>query len=86
MCGIRKYKHLYIKNITCCYFSLQEAYFSNAFTNILPWCMAHHFQTRIYSQAALVKLWNQVTDLDLHKLHKQHVILQSLVDFNQENW
>lgn len=48
--------------------------------------MAHHFQTRVYSQAALVKLWDQINNLNLQHLKQQHIILQSLVDFNQENW
>ncbi|KAH3845200.1 hypothetical protein DPMN_087475 [Dreissena polymorpha] len=63
----------------------QEEYYSRSMQHILPWCMAHHFQTRIYSQAVLVKLWEQSAQLGLHQIHTRNPILQTMVDFNQSN-
>ncbi|KAL4238154.1 hypothetical protein ACF0H5_002865 [Mactra antiquata] len=63
----------------------QKEYFKTAMPYILPWCMAHHFQTRIYSQAVLAKLWDQCRLLGLDDILKENAILQSIFDFTQQN-
>ncbi|XP_053399349.1 probable methyltransferase TARBP1 [Mercenaria mercenaria] len=63
----------------------QTEYFKQAIPNILPWCMAHHFHTRIYSQAVLAKLWDQCQQLGLHMILKENAILNCIVDFSQQN-
>ncbi|WAR19994.1 TARB1-like protein [Mya arenaria] len=63
----------------------KEVFYRQALGNVLPWCMAHHFQTRLYSQAVLSKLWAQAGRLGLTAIHTANPILQTIVDFNQEN-
>ncbi|XP_052769493.1 probable methyltransferase TARBP1 [Mya arenaria] len=89
----RNTKHLTMSSLLCIVIHLgpklpkeeQEVFYRQALGNVLPWCMAHHFQTRLYSQAVLSKLWAQAGRLGLTAIHTANPILQTIVDFNQEN-
>uniref|UniRef100_A0A1B6LX73 tRNA (guanosine(18)-2'-O)-methyltransferase TARBP1 n=1 Tax=Graphocephala atropunctata TaxID=36148 RepID=A0A1B6LX73_9HEMI len=59
-----------------------EAFIERCVTEILPWCMAQHFNVRLYAQVVLQKLW----PLDSKVAAKYEVIRKSLMkSLNQGN-
>ncbi|XP_046546005.1 probable methyltransferase TARBP1 isoform X2 [Haliotis rubra] len=64
---------------------LQSDFYDQALSHLLPWCMAHHFNTRVHAQASLTTLWSQCHDLQLHHLIQQHAIIDNIITFQKDN-
>ncbi|XP_046337095.2 probable methyltransferase TARBP1 isoform X3 [Haliotis rufescens] len=64
---------------------LQNDFYGQALPLLLPWCMAHHFNTRVHAQASLTTLWNQCHKLNLNNLISHHSIINSIVTFQENN-
>ncbi|RUS72993.1 hypothetical protein EGW08_019241 [Elysia chlorotica] len=63
----------------------QTEFFKKAFTAVLPWSMAHHYNTRIFAQTTLVKMWEQCQSLQLKDIMTEFSMVQSVVDFFHTN-
>ncbi|KAK7505417.1 hypothetical protein BaRGS_00003162 [Batillaria attramentaria] len=63
----------------------QEEYYGEALPLVLPWSMAHHFNTRLHGQACLMKLWEQCQQLNLKTVLKKHSIVDKCLQFTKEN-
>ncbi|GFR98332.1 tRNA (guanosine(18)-2'-O)-methyltransferase [Elysia marginata] len=63
----------------------QAGFFKQAFTSVLPWSMAHHYNTRIFAQTAVVKMWEQCQTLQLEDVLTHFSVVQSTVDYIHNN-
>ncbi|KAJ8308141.1 hypothetical protein KUTeg_013015 [Tegillarca granosa] len=64
--------------------STQVDYYNKGIPQILPWCMCHHFNTRIYAQALICKLWKQCENFKLHDVLKTNHIVKNCLVFNSD--
>ncbi|KAH9519623.1 hypothetical protein Btru_003171 [Bulinus truncatus] len=60
---------------------IQPDYFKKALSTILPWTMAHHYNTRISAQAAVVRLWEQIHNLQLLDVQSEFFVLKESIRF-----
>ncbi|CAG5120656.1 unnamed protein product, partial [Candidula unifasciata] len=60
---------------------LQENYYTQALSSVLPWTMAHHYNTRMFAQATLTRLWHQCQQLGLNCVITQHAMVQPVLNF-----
>ena len=65
--------------------NLQGIFLMEALPRVLPWCMAHHFNVRVYSQGTLITLWNLAKQYKLKPVLQKHSIVESFVEFSNEN-
>ncbi|CAL1534024.1 unnamed protein product [Lymnaea stagnalis] len=63
---------------------LQSQYYSQALVAVLPWTMAHHYNTRIFAQTTLTCLWKQVQTCD-QLVTSQYAMIQGAVEFIFKN-
>ncbi|KAK3093846.1 hypothetical protein FSP39_020941 [Pinctada imbricata] len=59
-------------------------YYATTLYKVIPWCMAHHFNTRVHAQATLVKLWQQCEQLNLQEVLNSHNVIKPCFDFFKE--
>ncbi|PVD26269.1 hypothetical protein C0Q70_13939 [Pomacea canaliculata] len=64
---------------------LQEAYYMQALPLALPWCMAHHFNTRLHGLACVLRLWEQCQAIQLLTVMQKFDLVQHCLKFTQEN-
>ncbi|XP_076463915.1 tRNA (guanosine(18)-2'-O)-methyltransferase TARBP1-like [Babylonia areolata] len=62
---------------------MQEEFYLRAMSQVLPWTMAHHFNTRLHGQAAICQLWDQCRQRGLQAPHISAV--ESCVHFLRDN-
>ncbi|KAL5008404.1 hypothetical protein ScPMuIL_013985 [Solemya velum] len=60
-------------------------FYNKSLTTILPLCMAHHFNSRIHSQATLIKLWKQCQEQKLQDVLQTHSIIEQCIVFSDHN-
>ncbi|XP_041351948.1 probable methyltransferase TARBP1 isoform X2 [Gigantopelta aegis] len=65
--------------------SLQSSYYMKAIPTVIPWCMAHHFNTRLHAQVTIIKLWNQCIAVELDDVTSAFSIVKTFMCFNTEN-
>ncbi|KAK6998100.1 methyltransferase TARBP1 [Biomphalaria glabrata] len=64
---------------------IQVPYFKKALSTLLPWTMAHHYNTRIFAQTAVVRLWEQVQSLSLKEVETQYFVVPESIQFMFSN-
>ncbi|GFN97103.1 tar (hiv-1) RNA binding protein 1 [Plakobranchus ocellatus] len=64
---------------------LKTEFYEQALTSVLPWSMARHFNTRLFAQMAMVKLWQQCQALHLETLTSRFSLVQPTVDYILNN-
>lgn len=73
-------------SLNCYFVSLvQEAYYMQALPLALPWCMAHHFNTRLHGLACVLRLWEQCQAIQLLTVMQKFDLVQHCLKFTQEN-
>ncbi|XP_033733974.1 probable methyltransferase TARBP1 [Pecten maximus] len=65
--------------------SKQTQYYMSAVSAVLPWCMAHHFNTRIHAQVTMMKMWDQCHTLDIGQVLTAFPFLDSVTRFIEES-
>ncbi|XP_060062675.1 probable methyltransferase TARBP1 [Ylistrum balloti] len=65
--------------------SKQTQYYTSAVSAVLPWCMAHHFNTRIHAQVAMMKMWSQCHTLGISQVLTSFPFLDSVSRFIEES-
>lgn len=58
-------------------FALQESLFEEVIPKVLPWCMAHHFNLRVYAQAALLTTWGRCQQKGFQRLLNKFCVVGS---------
>lgn len=76
--------YCYIKKLFLVAF-IQVPYFKKALSTLLPWTMAHHYNTRIFAQTAVVRLWEQVQSLSLKEVETQYFVVPESIQFMFSN-
>ena len=56
-----------------------------AIPRIMPWCSSHHFNLRVYAQAALVTMWNLCKQNRLEQALSRYGLVESIMEFSEEN-
>ncbi|XP_021353649.1 probable methyltransferase TARBP1 [Mizuhopecten yessoensis] len=63
----------------------QTQYYMSAVSAVLPWCMAHHFNTRIHAQVTIMKLSAQCRALGISQVLTAFPFLDSVTRFIEES-
>ncbi|XP_037080989.1 probable methyltransferase TARBP1 [Pollicipes pollicipes] len=56
-----------------------ETFVRRCFCRILPWCMAQHFNTRVYSQVALQRLWTLANERRMAAILSEFAVVYDCV-------
>ena len=62
---------------------MQEDFYLQALPLVVPWTMAHHFNTRLHGQASMYQLWMQCEERQLQA--SKFRIVESCMNFLKEN-
>ncbi|CAH1792156.1 unnamed protein product, partial [Owenia fusiformis] len=60
----------------------QELFFLEAIPHILPWCLSHHFNIRVFSQSVMMKTWLYCKDKGLKNVLDKHNVVECCLDIN----
>ncbi|XP_012945987.2 probable methyltransferase TARBP1 [Aplysia californica] len=61
--------------------TVQAQYYIQAFTCVIPWTMAHHYNTRIFAQTTMMRMWQQCQTLGLADVLEKFSVVQASLDF-----
>ncbi|KAK3849044.1 hypothetical protein Pcinc_044186, partial [Petrolisthes cinctipes] len=68
-----------LTHVACC--SEDVELLSSAVQHTLPWCMAQHFNTRLYAQVSLRKIWQHCEDRDVTAVLERYRPVQQCLQF-----
>lgn len=63
----------------------QTQYYMSAVPAVLPWCMAHHFNTRIHAQVTMTMIWGQCRKYGISQVISTFPFLGSVTHFIEES-
>ena len=64
---------------------VQRSFVAASLRHVLPWCMAVHFNTRVFAQAAVLSLWPCISHLQHNEAVGDQSIYQAIDVFMRTN-